>query len=299
MRNFVFFILRLTGVPLILRELIQRNKVTILCYHDPALSIFEQHVRALKSRYNIISLKEYVDCRTGRSTQTLPPKSLVITIDDGFASNYHLQGVIANYGIPVTIFLCSGIVATNRHYWWTAIQSQEAAVAMEKISDNERLRQLAKQGFKELREYDTRQSLSSKEIHELKGICDLQAHTQLHPNLPRCSMSRVRREITKSKIELEQDYGLSIYALAYPNGKYGERETEIAKEAGYRCAVTMDSGVNNNMTDLFKLKRICINDTAGVSEVIVKSSGFWDVLRNIVPRRHGQADLVASANSVE
>jgi peptidoglycan/xylan/chitin deacetylase (PgdA/CDA1 family) len=298
MRNLVFFFLRLTSIPLILSKLVQKNKVTILCYHDPAPSFFEQHIRALKKRYNIISLKEYADSRTEGSTRRLPPKSLVITIDDGFAANYHLQGVVASHGVPVTIFLCSGIVSTNRHYWWTVIQSPEDTVLMEKISDDERLRELAKQGFQELREYDTRQSLSSKEISELKETFDFQAHTQLHPILPRCSMSRARREITESKTELETMYGLSIYALAYPHGKYGEREAEIAKEAGYRCAVTTDSGVNNSITDLFKLKRICINDSAGVSEVIVKASGFWDVLRNVVPRRREHTRLVDSAGSV-
>lgn len=285
MRDLVFLILRLTGIPLIMRELVQRNKVTILCYHDPEPLIFEQHVRALKSRYNIISLKEYADSRNGESTRKLPPKALVITIDDGFAGNYNLRAVIAGRAIPVTIFLCSGIVATNRHYWWTTLPNPRDADTLETISDDERLRLLARQGFWEQREYDTRQSLSSTEIRELGTICDLQSHTQLHSVLPRCSMARASREITESKAELEHRFGLSIYALAYPHGKYGEREVEIAKGAGYHCAVTTDSGVNDNTTDLFKLRRICIIDSAGTSEVVVKTSGFWDALRKIVPKR--------------
>lgn len=298
MRNLVFFLLRLSGVPLILRELVQRNKVTILCYHDPVPSVFEQHIRALKKRYNIITLKDYADSRTGKSTQRIPPKSLVITIDDGFATNFQLQDVVANHCVPVTIFLCSGIVATNRHYWWTATQSPDDAVLMEKLSDDERLQELQKQGFQELREYDTRQSLSSNEIRELKGLFDLQAHTQLHPILPRCSTNRARREITECKTELEKKHGLSIYAFAYPHGKYGDREVAITKEAGYQCAVTTDSGFNTNMTNLFKLKRICINDSAGVNEVVVKVSGLWDVLRNLVPERQGSSELVDSAGTV-
>ncbi len=114
MRDLAFLILRLAGAPLILREVFRRKTVTILCYHDPVPKVFERHLLALKKRYNIISLKAYVDSRKGRTTRKLPPKALVITLDDGFSGNYQLREVIVGCGVAITIFLCSSIVATKR-----------------------------------------------------------------------------------------------------------------------------------------------------------------------------------------
>ncbi len=289
MRDLAFLILRLAGAPLILREVFRGKKVTILCYHDPVPQVFERHLLALKKRYNIISLKGYVDSRKGRTTKKLPPKALVITVDDGFAGNYQLREVIPGCGVPITVFLCSSIVATKRRYWWTTIENPRDAGEFEKLPDDERLRLLRSRGFEELREYDPRQSLSTAEIRELSTICDLQSHTKLHPVLPRCSTARASQEIVGSKVELEQKFGLTVYALAYPHGKYGDREVEIAKVAGYDCAVTTQSGVNDSTTDLFRLHRICINDSADANEVIVKASGFWHALHKLIPKRRTYA----------
>jgi len=90
------------------------------------------------------------------------------------------------------------------------------------------------------------------------------------------------REIAQSKIDLEKTFGLAIWALAYPNGDYSERDIEIAKDAGYECALTMDFGYNDERTPLFQLKRIAVNDDAAPSELIVKVSGVWGFLRERV-----------------
>ncbi|MEP7358666.1 MAG: glycosyltransferase, partial [Anaerolineales bacterium] len=68
---------------------------------------FEQHMAWLKFwRYNVISLDEYLDYR--RQHRLSPPRSVVITIDDGYADNETLAlPVLRRYGFPATIFLVS------------------------------------------------------------------------------------------------------------------------------------------------------------------------------------------------
>jgi hypothetical protein len=81
---------------------------------------------------------------------------------------------------------------------------------------------------------------------------------------------------------LKERFGLSVVALAYPNGDYSERDMALVREAGYSCALTVDPGVNDVVTDLYALKRIYMPDDASIGELSVRASGIWDTLMRMV-----------------
>ena len=87
-----FLFLRMSGVPYIVRELAQRQRVTILVYHKPSPEAADCHFEALRRRYNIISLVDYLSYRTNAHNH-LPPKPLIVTFDDGHRGNYALKRV--------------------------------------------------------------------------------------------------------------------------------------------------------------------------------------------------------------
>jgi len=84
-RKLVSILLRFTLIPFFIREFIQRKKVTIILYHDIKPDTASMHFKALKSKYNVISLKDYIKAR--KLGKKLPPKSLIITFDDGIPVN--------------------------------------------------------------------------------------------------------------------------------------------------------------------------------------------------------------------
>src|SRR6266571_1411070 len=256
LRSIVFTLLRFSGIPFLVRELVQRRKVTIVVYHATSAGVAEQHLRALKARYNIISLADYLGWRKQGASGALPPKSLIITADDGHKNNFELKPLLEKYQIPVTVFLCSGIVGTHRHYWWSHAKHPEEVRALKAMPDDARLRTLRELGFEETKEYAERQALSRSEIARMNETVDFQAHTVFHPMLPACTEERASWEIAQCKLDLEQDFQLAIQALAYPNGSYTEREANLVKKAGYTCALSLDLGFNDATTDLFRLKRI-------------------------------------------
>ncbi len=280
-RKLLFVLLRLTCIPLFIREVVQRRRVTIILYHDIEPDIASKHFKILKSKYNIISLKDYVEARKTGEVGKLPPKSLIISFDDGYKGNHSLKPLLEKHGIPVVIFLCSSIVGTKRHFWWEHNIGNYTTAYMSKIGTEKRLDILNKYGFNEAKEFGDRQALSRGEIEDMKGIVDFQSHGMFHPFLPRCSTERVCKEIFQSKENLENNYGLKIYALSYPNGDYSDREISMAEKAGYECAVTVDVGFNSDNTDLFRLKRISIRDGADISELLVKASGLWVYIKNM------------------
>jgi peptidoglycan/xylan/chitin deacetylase (PgdA/CDA1 family) len=282
-RKLVFRLLRLTLLPLLIRETIQRRRVTIIFYHDPSPETLGSHLALLGRTYNLIPLRQFVDARRLRRIGTLPSKSLVVSLDDGHAGNFGLKPLFENTGVPVTIFLCSGIVGTGRRFWFK--HTAKEVESLKRLPDGERLNRLRELGFDELREFSNLDALSRDQIHALAPVVDFQSHSVSHPVLPNCSDEKSELEVTGSKQELERDYGLEIYALSYPNGDYSEREIVLAKRAGYQCALTADAGFNSNDTDPFRLRRICIDDTDGVDELLVKTCGLWGWVNGILRRK--------------
>jgi peptidoglycan/xylan/chitin deacetylase (PgdA/CDA1 family) len=282
-RSTVFALLRFSGLPLLIREMWQRDKVTMVVYHALEAVRADVHFAALRSRYNVISLADFLAARS-QTTRRLPAKALIITFDDGHKSNHGLLPVIQRHAIPVTIFLCSGIVGTHRHYWWMHTKDSGEAQTLKALPDEQRVQALLQKGHADSREYDTRQALSRAEIAEMKSAVDFQSHTVFHPILPACSVERARREIVESKEALETEHGLKIYALAYPNGDYSDREAGLLRDAGYAFGLTSDAGVNDSETDAYRLRRVSLPDDAGINEVIVKTSGLWALLKGLASK---------------
>jgi len=287
-RKLAFLALRLTLLPFVLREVFQRKKVTIIVYHAPSADVFDAHLCVLKHIYNIVSLSVYVEARQKGAFSELPPKALIITLDDGHRSNYALKTVIERHNVPVTIFLCSGLVDTRRRFWFQHVATSAIIQQLKTVPDSERLAILRRAGFDETKEFDERQALSAFELEELKTKVDFQSHTVFHPILPRCLTPRAEAEITKSKEDLELGLATEVYAFAYPNGEYSERELRLVEKAGYRCALTLDRGFNSEKTPLFRLRRICLPDHADRHELLVKTSGLWGGIRAVLEQVRGR-----------
>ena len=281
MTKILFKMLRYSGLPLLFREIIQRRRVTILMFHDIGPEAAEQAFVYLTKKYNAVSLDDFI------ARKPLPPKALILTFDDGHAGNYALLPVFKKHKLPVTIFLCAGIVNTRRHYWFTFKHSGISTSKLKKLPNALRLTHLRAVGFFEEKEYDEPQALSKLQIDEMKGAVNFQAHTMFHPCLPNCTDEEAREEIFQCKEVLEKDFGLRVNAFAYPNGDYCDRDAALLKAAGYDCGVTVDFGFNTYSTDPCRLKRLSVNDTSNLDELIVKSSGVWaffkmKILRNAV-----------------
>jgi len=279
MTNFLFKILRYSGIPFFFREVIQRRKVTIVMMHDISPEAAGRAFDFWNKAYNIISFADYLEAReTGKK---LPPKSLLLTLDDGHKSNYRLLSLIEKHKVPVTVFLCPAIAGTNRHFWF--LTKGIDPDSLKKLPDDQRLELLHGHGFDEKKEYEERQALSGKEIKEMQAspFIKFQSHTRFHPVLTQCSGQKANDEIKKSKKELEEKFGFNVYGFAYPNGNYSKREADIVCGAGYDYAVTTDAGYNSLDTDIFRLKRFSVNDSENMDEIVVKTSGLWGLVKKI------------------
>lgn len=261
LKSLLIYVIKYSGFSFFLREIYARNKVTIILYHDPDPKVLDNHLKFIIRKYNVISLKTLVEAIYERNRRKIPPKSLVITFDDGHKTNYQLNSIFKKYKIIPTIYICSQIVNTSRKYWFKLLPEKTEDLKI--LSNKKRLKILNEQtGFFNEKEYSEseRHALNINELFEMKDHFDFQSHTQFHPVLTTCSVPECQKEIFQSKEDIEKMLETPCLHFSYPNGDYTEREVEMVKKAGYLSARTIDCGFNSVNTDPYKLKCFGVSD---------------------------------------
>lgn len=278
MKEIIGFIFRFSGIPFLIREILCRNKTTIIVYHDPKPDTIKKHIEFLSNRYNFISLSRLVNAIQNKDWSDIPQKSLAITIDDGHKNNYRLLDLIKKYNICPTIYLCSHIISTNRKFWWMTEFPDYRK--LKKYDNKQRLKSLKDNiNYEPQKEYSTRQALNLEELREMSYFVDFQSHSKFHPILTNCTDNECKEEIVESKEYLEKLLNKKIKHFNYPNGDYSEREIEYLKNFGYKSARTLDIGWNDVNSDLYRLKAMGIEDNASINVLNAQIIGFFGYLR--------------------
>ena len=147
MNRFLFKYLRYLGFVKLFRFIMQKDKVTIILFHDIDANTAEQTFKYLSSNYNIIELDTYIEAYYKKDFTGIPKYALIVTFDDGHIGNYNLLPIVQKYKIPMTIFLCASIIDTNRHFWFTYTGTRTSKERLKEISNKERLKLLAEDAF--------------------------------------------------------------------------------------------------------------------------------------------------------
>ena len=63
----------------------------------------------------------FVEAERRRRTETLPPRTLVVTFDDAFLSVLEARPVLAELGYAATVFVVSGFISGERLLEWDGI----------------------------------------------------------------------------------------------------------------------------------------------------------------------------------
>jgi peptidoglycan/xylan/chitin deacetylase (PgdA/CDA1 family) len=116
-------------------------------------------------------------------------------------------------------------------------------------------------------------------------------HSISHPNLMTLPDHEAEREIAGSKEVLEARLGRPTSVFCYPVGLFTAREHALVAGAGYRYAVSCESGVNLPRTDPFALRRTQILGHDSLLDFRAKIDGAHDaplLLRDLYRRwRYG------------
>ncbi len=191
----------------------------------------EQMAYLDREDYTTISLDEFLAYKKGETL--LPEKPIILTFDDGFASNYHYAfSVLKKYGMRATIFATPDSECEN---------------------------------FKKHASTDS--PLTHAQMREMSnsGI-SIQSHGMTHKYLTELEPDVVRWELTESKEVLETLLGKPVRYLAIPSGAYNRTVKKLAKEAEYEAVFCMLKGSNNKNSDRYALRRLVIGREISIAD---------------------------------
>jgi peptidoglycan/xylan/chitin deacetylase (PgdA/CDA1 family) len=210
--------------------------VPILCYHrvgpgnsrmTVSASLFAQQLEWLADNgYTVIELRRLTGFLEGR--QALPPRSVVISFDDGYESVYrHAYPLLKKHRMPATLFLYTDFVGTGGSALsWAQVQ--------------------------EMRD---------------SGLVDVQAHSKTHANLIERLVDesdaqyrrrldtevRAPREAIARRLRAPE-----VLGFAYPYGDANEQVLDAMARHHYRLAVTVNPGGNPFYAQPLMLRRTMI-----------------------------------------
>ncbi len=196
---------------------------------------FRSHLEALKRwGFEPVSLDRIA--RHLHEDAPLPEKAVAVTLDDGFADNYHdAFPILQELSVPATVFLATGHLGKTNA--WMRDWPQHPMLNWEQI----------------------------REMHR-HGI-DFGGHTVTHCHLDQVPEPQARAEIGDCKRVIEDRLGSPCHHFAYPYGRFDDTAVEIVRENGYRSACTTRPGFNHRSRDPFVLHRIEVQGTDTVGSL--------------------------------
>jgi len=193
------------------------------------LSVFKFQLSYMQEHgYHFIPLARYVAYRMGKASPP-PPRSVIITIDDGNESVYtRALPLIEKYKIPVTLFIYPSAIS-NASYAMT---------------------------WKQLRTL------------KATGLFDIQSHTYWHPNFkiekrrltPAAYNKFVNIQLLRSREVLDKKLGINVSMLAWPYGICNKGLIQKATHDGYTAAFGLDGRHAGNDDNIMEISRYMVTD---------------------------------------
>jgi len=215
------------------------SSVPVICYHaispHPYNEMmttpenFESHIRYLKENgFHTLTMDEMVAFMEGK--KIIPPKSIVLTFDDGYAGVYrYAYPILKRNEYHAVLFLVVGAIG--------------------------------KPG-------DKMEHLTWEEVAEMdrSGVIEAQVHcNQLHVRMAEYwehearlgkPHSDLERDLRDAKATLEAKLHKKVLYLAWPFGDYNRPLIHMALRLGYRALVATGYGVNRKGDSILRIRRI-------------------------------------------
>ncbi|MCW1964561.1 polysaccharide deacetylase family protein [Chryseobacterium viscerum] len=192
-----------------------KNRLVILMYHQVEKESHEDltvSVKNLEEQFSYLSRKKYTSRFFSELTASTK-KNIIITFDDGYRNNLeYLPSLLKKYNLKATIFIPTGFIEKG---------------------------------------YKNYPMMSFDEIRSLdRNYFEIALHTHVHENLKDRSLDLIEKDLEKNMSILDAQNIAYSKVLAYPYGKYPNKEEEksaffsILRKIGIDFAVRIGNRVN-------------------------------------------------------
>ena len=267
----------------------------VLAHEDPlntwdvTAGVFDAQMRVVAENFVPLPLSEAVD---RLMTGELPPRAACVTFDDGYLDNVEVAlPILERHGLSATFFVATGyldggwmwndkVIEALRSMPGPMLDLQAWGLPIFELGSNQ-ARRLAIQRILPALKYlpgperEARAEhlaaaarapaangpmMSDAHVRTLRAAgMEIGAHSVTHPILTRVTAAQAKREIAESGQRLTEILREPVRLFAYPNGKpgedYGPEHVRMARDAGYRAAVSTAWGVAATGSDVYQLPR--------------------------------------------
>jgi len=228
---------------------------------------------------------------------------VAFTFDDGWSDNYTVAFPIARrYGVPLTVFVCPGLIDRKSAFWpehivalMRAVRPAAEDAEIEEVVESSKrqtpemraqhLAKLSEQAHEKgisIEPSSVDSTLSWAAIAEMdRGGVSFGSHTETHQILTNIPLDTVREEVRKSKTALETALNKCCDSFAYPNGNWSPETRRVLAEEGFRLAVTTERGAWTATGDHLAIPRTNISEdnviglTRRFSPAMFEYTVFW------------------------
>ncbi len=298
----------------------KQKKLLIMIYHrvldEPDFmrpgevdkEAFTWQMKLVAKHYNVLPLSEALE---RMQNDTLPPRAVCITFDDGYADNYtNALPILKQFDLTATFFIASGfldggrmwndtVIEAVRNFSGTELELSEIGIGRFKFDDEQQRCLVAGQIIQNIKHLSFEQRdqctayianksqnlpdnlmMSSEQLKKLhQSGMEIGGHTINHPILAKLNEAGARMEIEENKEVLESLLNVRLNIFAYPNGKPGQdylaTHVDMVKQSGYKAAVSTKWGVARQSNDLWQLPRFTPWDRDPVKFILRMVCGFW------------------------
>jgi peptidoglycan/xylan/chitin deacetylase (PgdA/CDA1 family) len=226
---------------------------------------FDDICAHLKSRFEVVPLES---SGPGNVSKRL---RVVCTFDGGWEDNALIAfPVIQRYGLPVTIFICPGLLDQCNPFWperavanlkaWNEAAIDECIESLKGLPPEQRRRaiEILEHG-KSPAFISTDRTMSWDDVREMAGMeVAFGSSTMVHEILTNLTWAQAQYEMTASKLALESELGKPCATLAYPNGNNSSSIRRLAKLTGYHRAMGNSRQAWTVASDAFAVPRFSI-----------------------------------------
>lgn len=186
-------------------------------------------------------------------------RSVVVTLDDGFADNYtRALPILVRESIPATVFLTAGY-----------LDGPELPV----LRDRSGIPPLT---------WEQARAMAAEGI-------ELGAHTLSHAMLPELDPAALAHEIEGSRDLIAERTGLRPTSFCYPRGRFDARVKQAVRDAGFALACTTLPGCVTPDTHPYSLRRTFVAQDDSLRDFAKKLDGSFDLLHSARQRWQGAA----------
>ncbi len=184
-------------------------------------SIFDTQMQYLSTHgYTTIPAKQLVNAL--KTHTALPPKSIVVTLDDGYLDNYtYAYPIFQKYRINANIMLATGLMGGSDYLTWEQV----------------------------------------KEMGQ-SGLVSYTDHTWSHYAVSQGPTDKIQYEILTAKQQIESNTGQVIDTFTYPYGAFNDRAIALLKQDGFNGAFTTLAGTFQCDSFIMTLHRTRIGNTS-------------------------------------